>query len=99
LAFIVFAQRLGMTLREVGEELARLPNDHVPTGEDWSRLSERWAERIDAQVAQLLRLRDSLSECIGCGCLSLQACKVFNPNDAAAQAGPGPRNWTSAASG
>lgn len=93
LAFIVFAQKLGMTLDEIKAELDKLPTDHVPTGRDWSRLSEPWTCRIDAQIAQLKRLKEGLSTCIGCGCLSLKSCKVLNPDDAASQGGSGPRYW------
>lgn len=93
LAFIVFAQRLGMRLSEIRAELAKLPTDHVPTGRDWSLLSEPWACRIDAEIAQLQRLKDGLTNCIGCGCLSLKSCKVLNPGDSAGRSGSGPRYW------
>lgn len=84
LAFIVFAQTLGMSLDEIGAALAKLPTDHVPTGRDWSCLSRPWTERIDEQIAQLQRLKEGLASCIGCGCLSLKSCQVLNPNDSAA---------------
>jgi MerR family transcriptional regulator, redox-sensitive transcriptional activator SoxR len=93
IAFIVFAQRVGLTLEEIGEELAKLPADRAPDRRDWSRLSSTWRERIDAQIAELERLRVGLTECIGCGCLSLDRCKLANPGDRAARAGPGPRYW------
>lgn len=93
IAFIVFAQRIGLTLDEIGEELARLPPDRAPTGEEWSRLSSGWTERIDERIAELRRLKDGLTECIGCGCLSLQKCKLANPGDRVSQKGPGPRYW------
>ncbi len=93
LAFIVFAQRLGMSLQEIGAELAKLPTGHIPKGSDWSRLSAVWTARIDTQIAELQRLRAGLSECIGCGCLSLDRCKLVNPADKAGRAGPGPRSW------
>lgn len=93
LAFIVFAQKLGMRLDEIKAELDKLPTDHVPTGRDWSLLSEPWTCRIDQQIAQLERLKEGLSTCIGCGCLSLKSCKVLNPGDAASQTGAGPRYW------
>ena len=93
IAFIVFAQRVGLTLDEIGEELARLPGDRAPTRRDWSRLSSTWASRIDARIAELERLREGLTECIGCGCLSLDRCRLANPEDRAAAAGPGPRYW------
>jgi MerR family redox-sensitive transcriptional activator SoxR len=92
-AFIVFAQRLGLTLEEIGAELAKLPDDHAPEGSDWAKLSGSWASRIDERIAELERLRDSLTECIGCGCLSLDRCRMANPGDRAAGAGAGPRYW------
>jgi len=93
IAFIVFAQRIGLSLDEIGEELARLPPDRAPTGEEWSRLSSGWSGRIDERIAALKRLKRGLTECIGCGCLSLQKCKLANPGDRASQKGPGPRYW------
>lgn len=93
LAFIVFAQRVGLTLGEIREELARLPHDHPPGREDWSAFAAAWTTRIDARLAELRRLRDSLTECIGCGCLSLDRCRLANPLDRAATQGPGPRYW------
>jgi MerR family transcriptional regulator, redox-sensitive transcriptional activator SoxR len=93
IAFIVFAQRVGLTLEEIGEELAKLPPGRVPTRRDWSRLSRRWSARIDQRIAELQRLRAGLTECIGCGCLSLDRCKLSNPDDRAARLGPGPRYW------
>lgn len=93
LAFITFAQKLGMKLDEIKVELDKLPTDHVPTGDDWTALSKMWTDRVDEQMAQLLRLRDSLSDCIGCGCLSLKICKLLNPDDALRQRGPGARGW------
>lgn len=92
-AFITFARRLGLTLEEIGRELAKLPEDHVPREGDWERLTITWRERIDARIAELERLRDSLTTCIGCGCLSLQTCAVMNPHDVASTLGPGPRYW------
>ena len=93
IAFIVFAQRLGMSLDEIGTQLRKLPTDQVPTGEDWARLSEPWNARIDARIAELQRLKIGLSECISCGCLSLQSCSLVNPNDRAVRSGQGPRYW------
>ena len=89
----MFAQRVGLTLEEIGDELAKLPPGRVPTRRDWSRLSRGWSERIDLRIAELQRLRAGLTECIGCGCLSLDRCKLANPNDRAARLGPGPRYW------
>ncbi len=93
IAFIVFAQRVGLTLDEIGAELAKLPPDRAPTRRDWSRLSSTWTARIDGRIAELERLKAGLTECIGCGCLSLERCKLANPGDRAASAGPGPRYW------
>ena len=93
IAFIVFAQRLGLTLEEIGVELAKLPPHAVPTRHDWSRLSATWSARIDERIAELERLKLGLTECIGCGCLSLDRCRLANPGDRAAAFGPGPRYW------
>jgi MerR family redox-sensitive transcriptional activator SoxR len=93
IAFIVFAQRVGLTLGEIGDELAKLPPDRAPTRRDWSRLSSKWTSRIDDRIAELERLKVGLTECIGCGCLSLDRCRLSNPDDRAARLGPGPRYW------
>lgn len=93
LAFIVFAQRLGMSLGEIAVELAKLPGDHVPKGQDWATLSEPWSARIDQRIAELERLKLGLAKCISCGCLSLELCKLVNPADRAGLSGPGPRFW------
>ena len=92
-AFIVFAQHVGLSLDEIGVELAKLPPDRAPTGRDWGRLSTTWTSRIDARIAELQRLKAGLTECIGCGCLSLDRCQLSNPRDRAAELGPGPRYW------
>jgi MerR family redox-sensitive transcriptional activator SoxR len=92
-AFIVFAQRIGLTLEEIGGELAKLPPDRAPSRRDWSRLSSGWTARIDDRIAELERLKHGLTECIGCGCLSLDRCRLANPGDRAAGLGPGPRYW------
>src|ERR687893_426248 len=93
IAFIVFAQRVGLTLEEIGEELSKLPPDRAPTRHDWSQLSSGWSSRIDERIAELERLKAGLTECIGCGCLSLDRCQLANPGDRAASRGPGPRYW------
>ena len=93
IAFIVFAQRIGLTLEEIGVELAKLPPHHAPTRNDWARLSATWTSRIDDRIAELERLKRGLTECIGCGCLSLDRCRLANPGDRAAALGPGPRYW------
>ena len=97
IAFIVFAQRIGLTLDEIGAELARLPAERAPTRRDWSRLARTWTARIDQRIAELERLRSGLTECIGCGCLSLDRCRLANPGDRAARRGPGPRSWVETA--
>lgn len=98
-AYIQFAQKLGFTLQEIGNQLDRLPTDRVPRGKDWARLSAEWTERLEARIAELERLRDGLTECIGCGCLSLARCQMLNPGDRVGEAGPGPRVWIGDASG
>jgi MerR family transcriptional regulator, redox-sensitive transcriptional activator SoxR len=99
IAFIVFAQRIGLTLDEIGAELAKLPPERAPTRRDWSRLARTWTARIDQRIAELERLRAGLTECIGCGCLSLDRCRLANPDDRAARQGPGPRAWVGSAAG
>ncbi len=93
IAFIVFAQRIGLTLEEVGEELGRLPTRRVPDGLDWAEISTRWSLRVDERIAELQRLRGGLTGCIGYGCLSLAICKLVNPNDRARLKGAGPYAW------
>jgi MerR family transcriptional regulator, redox-sensitive transcriptional activator SoxR len=93
IAFIVFAQRMGLTLEEVGVELAKLPENRVPERTDWAKISSSWTKRIDERIAELERLRVGLTRCIGCGCLSLQDCQLANPGDRASRLGPGPRYW------
>jgi MerR family transcriptional regulator, redox-sensitive transcriptional activator SoxR len=90
LAFVRTAQRVGLTLEEIETALGTLPSNRTPTKADWSRLSRTWRPRLDAQIAQLERLRDTLDSCIGCGCLSLRRCALSNPADEAAARGPGP---------
>jgi MerR family transcriptional regulator, redox-sensitive transcriptional activator SoxR len=93
IAFIVFAQRVGLTLDEIVVELGKLPPGRAPTRRDWSRLSRTWTSRIDQRIRELQRLRAGLTQCIGCGCLSLDRCRLANPGDRAAGLGPGPRYW------
>lgn len=90
-AFIRAAQRVGLSLDEIREALATLPSGRTPTAEDWSRLSQTWRTRLDQRIEELRRLRDDLDSCIGCGCLSLKVCSLYNPGDRAAQLGTGPR--------
>lgn len=89
-AFIRTAQRVGLSLEEIGAALATLPDGRTPTKADWSRLSRAWRPRLDEQIARIERLRDRLDGCIGCGCLSLRTCALSNPDDVAAEQGPGP---------
>ena len=96
IAFIVFAQRIGLTLDEIGGELAKLPENRVPDRSDWAKLSSSWSARIEERIAELERLKLGLTECIGCGCLSLDRCQFANPGDRAARRGAGPRYWIQA---
>ena len=91
IAFIRAAQRVGLTLDEIAEALDSLPRGRTPTKADWARLSRRWRSRLDEQLARLEALRDDLDACIGCGCLSLRACALYNPADGAAALGAGAR--------
>jgi MerR family redox-sensitive transcriptional activator SoxR len=92
-AFIVFAQKIGLSLEEIRRELATLPRHRAPERADWSRLSASWTRRIDERIAELERMKAGLTECIGCGCLSLDRCQFANPGDRAARRGAGPRYW------
>ena len=89
IAIIKVAQMLGISLAEIRERLATLPNDRTPSKSDWARLAADWRCELDRRIAQLTRLRDRLDGCIGCGCLSVEACPLRNPEDALAADGPG----------
>lgn len=91
LAFIQAAQRVGLTLDEIGAALDTLPADAGPSGAEWKQLSASWRPLLDERIALLTALRDQLDHCIGCGCLSLERCRLSNPGDRAARAGPGAR--------
>jgi MerR family redox-sensitive transcriptional activator SoxR len=91
IAFVQAAQRVGLTLSEIKAALDSLPDDRTPTKSDWSRLSRAWRSRLDERIAELERLRDDLDSCIGCGCLSLQRCTLYNPQDRLSAQGPGAR--------
>ena len=91
LSLILIARRLGLSLEEIGEALEILPVDRAPTKADWARLSTAWRVTLEGRIAELVSLRDDLTSCIGCGCLSLATCRLYNPQDAAAGAGEGPR--------
>jgi MerR family redox-sensitive transcriptional activator SoxR len=90
-AFIKVAQQVGVSLDEIREALAGLPENRTPTKADWTRLSARWRKRLDERIQLMERLRDQLTGCIGCGCLSLKRCTLINPEDRLAAIGPGPR--------
>ena len=90
-AFIRIAQQVGVSLEEIGAALDELPAGRTPNKSDWARLSARWRGRIDERIALLEGLRDKLDGCIGCGCLSLKLCRLYNPDDRLAATGSGPR--------
>jgi MerR family redox-sensitive transcriptional activator SoxR len=90
-AFIRTAQRVGLSLDEIRTALAALPEQRTPTSKDWAKLAASWRPRLDEQIAVLNRMRDQLDDCIGCGCLSLSSCGLWNPGDVAADLGTGPR--------
>ncbi len=90
-AVVQAAQRIGMSLNEAREAMADLQPDRAPNAREWGRLSKAWRHRLDERIAELQRLRDDLSGCIGWGCLSLRRCALYNPGDVAAARGPGPR--------
>jgi MerR family redox-sensitive transcriptional activator SoxR len=92
-AFIVFAQRVGLSLEEIRAQLSRLPRNRAPDRADWGKLSATWTKRIEERIAELERMKSTLGECIGCGCLSLDRCQFANPGDRAARRGAGPRYW------
>lgn len=96
LAVIRAAQRVGMPLASVAGALATLPDRRTPTRADWARLSARWRGELDARIAQLVALRDTLDDCIGCGCLSIDRCRLANPADILSGQGAGPRRWPAA---
>ena len=91
IAFIRAAQRVGITLEEIGAALSTLPRNRAPTKAEWARLGAGWRGQLDDRIEALARLRDDLTGCIGCGCLSLRRCRLSNPDDAAADLGTGPR--------
>jgi MerR family redox-sensitive transcriptional activator SoxR len=91
LSFVLIAQQLGFSLEEIGQRLARLPQGRTPTGKDWERMSRSFRRTLQERIDIMTRLRDRLDGCIGCGCLSLERCALYNPDDRAGLAGPGPR--------
>ena len=90
-AFVRVAQRVGLSLEEIAEALSSLPSGRAPNRAEWERLSRRWRDRLDERIDLLHALRDGLTSCIGCGCLSLQRCWLYNPDDRASSLGTGPR--------
>ncbi|AXE32136.1 redox-sensitive transcriptional activator SoxR [Chromobacterium phragmitis] len=90
-SFIRVAQAMGMSLQDIGAALAGLPQQRTPTADDWARISRNWRPLLQARIDALCRLRDQLDSCIGCGCLSLERCRLYNPEDAAGERGSGPR--------
>jgi MerR family redox-sensitive transcriptional activator SoxR len=90
-SFVRVAQQVGLSLDEIRTALSTLPDNRTPNKRDWERLSNSWRPRLDEQIATLERLRDRLHLCIGCGCLSLKLCHLVNPDDVAAEGGPGPQ--------
>ena len=92
-AFIRLSQRVGIPLNDIREALALLPERRTPTRADWARLSAGWRTELDERILQLQRLRDDLTDCIGCGCLSLQRCRLSNPGDELGDEGSGARRF------
>lgn len=91
LSFVIIAQKLGFTIAEIREQLTKLPDARTPTEKDWERIARGFRADLDQKIETLTRLRDDLGGCIGCGCLSMKRCALFNPADQAARHGPGPR--------
>jgi MerR family redox-sensitive transcriptional activator SoxR len=99
IAVVRAGQGFGLSLTEIGDALATLPVDHPPTKRDWTRLSSRWHDLLTERIEAMTKVRDGLSSCIGCGCLSLRSCPVYNHDDELGVQGPGPRRWPPAARG
>jgi len=93
IAFIVFAQKIGLSLDQVAAELGKLPPGRAPGRADWERISKSWKAALADRIAELRKLEAGLGECIGCGCLSLEKCQLANPADRLGKGGPGPRLW------
>jgi MerR family redox-sensitive transcriptional activator SoxR len=96
IAIIRVAQRVGIPLEAVRQALSALPDERTPTREEWAHMSAAWQEELEERINQLLNLKDKLTECIGCGCLSISACALANPGDVLAVEGGGARRWTPA---
>ncbi|WP_404385484.1 redox-sensitive transcriptional activator SoxR [Knoellia locipacati] len=97
IAVVRAGQRFGLSLTEIGEALATLPADHPPTRRDWERMSAAWHDALTERIEAMTRVRDGLTDCIGCGCLSVTSCPIYNPDDVHAADGPGARRWPPAA--
>ncbi|MEO3782725.1 redox-sensitive transcriptional activator SoxR [Actinocorallia sp. B10E7] len=93
LSFIRVSQRVGVPLKDIRSALESLPSGRTPTRRDWARLSERWRDELESRIKALERLRDDLTDCIGCGCLSLDSCSLHNPSDTLREKGTGPLRW------
>lgn len=91
ISFIAAAQKMGFSLQEIREELSKLPDNRTPNKADWGKIAKTFRRRLDERIAEIERLRDRLDGCIGCGCLSMKSCALYNANDTAADAGPGAR--------
>nr|WP_210345980.1 redox-sensitive transcriptional activator SoxR [Aestuariivirga sp. YIM B02566] len=91
IAIVRIAQRAGISLAVIHEALADLPHDHVPTASDWRRFTNTWKDMLEERIVSLTQLRDQITSCIGCGCLSLAECPLRNPDDVLGKRGPGPR--------
>lgn len=96
LSFILIAQQIGLSIEEIKQVMADLPDGRTPTKADWSRISRAFRKTLDERIAMMQRMRDNLDGCIGCGCLSLKACSLYNPDDRAYRLGVGPRYVISA---
>lgn len=97
IAVVRAGQRFGLSLTEIGEALATLPEDHPPTKRDWARMSAAWHDSLSERIEALTKVRDGLTDCIGCGCLSVTSCPIYNSEDWHAAEGPGARRWPAAA--
>ncbi|MAP94670.1 MAG: redox-sensitive transcriptional activator SoxR [Ponticaulis sp.] len=91
LSFVMIAQQLGFSINEIVDEMRNLPNGRTPNARDWKKISGKFLDRLDDQIAALTRTRNNLTGCVGCGCLSLDKCTLYNPQDEQAAKGPGPR--------
>ena len=92
LSFVMISQSLGFSISEIRKAMDRLPTDRAPTKADWTKISRRFGAELDERIAKMQRLREKLDGCIGCGCLSLKTCSLYNKDDAVAKSGPGPRH-------